>query len=484
MATGVFLRLYRLDWQSLWVDEVHTIGPALTATSLADAYWNYINLAPTPPFYYLFIMEWTRWFGFSEYALRLPSALFGIATVAVLWFGMRRSHSREATAIATILMALSWPAIYYSQEVRAYSAVLFFMTWAAVAWMALVKDIGASRGSDWAHLTVAGLLATATHPFGFILVAFLYLYLFFLAVAARRYVVRTVLLGALPVLAYAAWLAGNLLGIQWALGGAMWERPDLRFFVDIGAFLFHHPVPALLTAIVPLGLGAAAYFGVLRRAVVARALDQPAVYLPFMLGVPFAFIFAVAQVQPFLYTRYLIVFLPFIYAFFAVVVTARRWRVPATPVLLVAALATSSLYWIVRDYYVVDKEQAREVSQFVRSIAGPSDVIVAGCQEGPPFECKVGPGSRTDADWSKYLYYLNYETLPELRIVPETFAGPIELRALLDRLEARGYDRLIALGSRAGRGYVLALADEMKARGKTCTETWFHQALAAVCRRQ
>lgn len=482
VGLGVFLRFYRLDWQSLWVDEISTLGPALHGTSLADGFWGYINLNPTPPLYYWFIQTWAAAFGFGEWTLRLPSALFGVATVAVVWFGLRRTFTREIVAITTVLMALSWPAIYYSQEVRTYSAVLFFVTWAAVSWVAILKDFERAPSGLWWQLSAAGLLATLSHPFGFIITGFQILYLFGLALLRRRHVVRVFLAGALQLAVYLAWIAANLSGLDWVLGaGIVFSRPGLSFLVDVGAFLFHHPVPALLIAVIPLSIGAWPYAKRLAAALTSRAWNDPAIALPFMLAVPFLFVFSVAQVVPFMYSRYLIVFLPFIYMFYAVVVTSPRWRSATTPVVLMSALTVLATYWIVRDYYVVDKEQVRELVHYVRTHATQNSAILTGCDPGPPFECALGTGARTDADWSKYLYYLNYDHLPELTVVPDAFNTVGEIDGLLARYRAAGKDTLIVFGSRAGTGYVGLAKDFLAQRSISCQVVEFHLALAATC---
>ncbi len=481
-AVGAFFRFFRLDWQSLWVDEIHTLGPSLHAVSLGDAFWNYINLAPTPPLYYLFMMFWTEISNFSELLVRLPSAVFGLATIVVFWIGVRKVFGPWIAASAAILMALSWPGVFYSQEARGYSAVLFCVTWAAVLWMKVLHDFDASSRNDWLILLSASILSAAIHPFGFIITAFMFGYLFVVALARGRFVVRALVAGSVLVACYLVWMAVNLLGIQWVLGeGTIYIRPGLWFFVHIGAFLFHHPMVAVLTCGVPLAIGAVGYFKRLKSATLDRAWHDPAIYLPYILLVPFAFVFAVAQVQPFLYSRYLIVFLPFIYMLYAFVLAQRVWHRPALQVVIMAAVAIPASYWIFRDYYEVDKPQTRELARYVISNSDNSTAIITGCNPNPPFECALGEGRRTDADWSKYLYYLNYNDLPNLPIVPDVFEDLEGLDRLVDEYRANGKRRLILMGSRTGVGYVNKAVPHLERLGFVCSRTQFHLAEAAEC---
>ena len=482
VAVGVFFRFYRLDYQGLWVDEIHTLGPALHAASLSDAFWNYINLAPTPPFYYIFMMLWTDLFGFTEFVVRLPSALLGVATVLVFWTGLRKVFGVPIAATATILMSLSWPAIFYSQEARGYSAVLLFVTWAAVIWMSILQDFQNSSRRDWLILLMASLLAAVTHPFGFIITAFMFGFLFLVSLSRKFFVKRALSLGSILVGCYLVWMALNLLGIQWVLGKeTIYAKPGLWFFIHIGAFLFHHPVPALLICVVPLTMGATGYYDRLRSALADHAWHDPAIYLPFILAMPFAFVFSVAQIQPFLYSRYLIVFLPFIYVLYAFVFAQWRWRRPAMQVVVMFVLAVSAAYWVFRDYYEVDKPQTRELAQFVLSKADSSTAIVTGCNPNPPFECALGDGRRTDADWSKYLYYLNYAHLPEMSLIPSVFDDLAGLDHLIIDYRKQGKRQLILMGSRSGVGYVDTAVAHLDLQGIMCRQTRYHLAVAAEC---
>jgi len=481
VAFGAFVRLFRLNWQSLWVDEIHTLGPALHATSVADAFWNYINLAPTPPFYYLFMMGWTNAFGFSETTLRLPSALAGIATIGVFWWGLTRVFDRQTSAVATIFMALSWPALFYSQEVRGYAAVLLFTTLAAVLAVKILKNFDGAPLGAWLFLLGASVFAAMTHPFGFVINGFLLLYLFAVALARRRWRLRSFLVGAFLLAAYVPWLVVNLMGAKWVLESPVFSRLGAGFFVEIGAFLFHHPAPAVLIAIIPLAIGGLAYIGQFRAALLRGALENPVVFLPFMLAAPFAFVFLIAQFQPFLYTRYLIVFLPYIYMFFAVVLMSRTWRNEIFPVGLVFVLGLTAQFWIFRDYYEIAKPQTRELAQYVLSQSNDTTAIVTGCDPAPPFECALGSGKATDADWSKYLFYLNRDQLPAFTVVPDVFYTMADLDLLVNRYRANGVGRVILMGSRGGLAYVATATGHMQNNGFECRPRQFHLASAAIC---
>src|SRR5271169_926145 len=78
------LRLSTLDLQSFWYDEAFTPVHVLHA-SLAATLRSVVHTENSPPLWY--VLEWAdaRVLGTGEVALRLPSALAGIATVPVAW---------------------------------------------------------------------------------------------------------------------------------------------------------------------------------------------------------------------------------------------------------------------------------------------------------------------------------------------------------------------------------------------------------------
>ena len=82
------LRLPTLGSQSLWLDEVLT--GRLARGSLGDLLHRVATEEANPPLFYLLEWAWTRVAGTSEVALRLPSALFGIALVPVAFAIGRR----------------------------------------------------------------------------------------------------------------------------------------------------------------------------------------------------------------------------------------------------------------------------------------------------------------------------------------------------------------------------------------------------------
>ncbi len=167
VVLAALLRLSTLDLQSFWYDEayvpVHTLHASLVATLRSVE-----HRENTPPLWYVLIWVWSRIFGTGMLALRLPSALAGIATVPMAW-GIGQQLAGRRAAIATAALVATNPLlVWYSQEARAYG--LFVLMAALAMWCWLRADADPTRGRLTAF-AASGAAALATHYFAVFLLA-------------------------------------------------------------------------------------------------------------------------------------------------------------------------------------------------------------------------------------------------------------------------------------------------------------------------
>ncbi len=173
LILAFILRLIALN-QSLWLDEA--IG-ALVARDMSytQILTDFMRVDNHPPLYYLLLKSWTSVFGYSEISLRMPSVLFGVGTVYVTYLicnqfsvvssqlsdsrisdvgsekpktGKLRSENRKPKTdnrnlpllplLASLFLATSQFAIYYSQEARMYAMDAFFASLAVYAFLKIM----------------------------------------------------------------------------------------------------------------------------------------------------------------------------------------------------------------------------------------------------------------------------------------------------------------------------------------------------------
>ena len=124
LLLAFFLRIYKLDYNSLRTDECLTFFIA-SKESLSQLLTVVIG-TKQQPLYYLLIYFWVKIFGTSEFSLRLPSVIFGIASVFVTYKLSRiLFKNKEVGIISSCLAALSIMNINYSHDARPYTLALF-----------------------------------------------------------------------------------------------------------------------------------------------------------------------------------------------------------------------------------------------------------------------------------------------------------------------------------------------------------------------
>ncbi len=166
LLLAFLLRVYQLDFQSLWWDEGHSI--AMASVPIA-----YIAVQPGmdvhPPGYFVLLHLWMGIVGVSEYALRFLSVLFSVLTVALM-IRFARTLSYAAAVGCGVFATLLPLYVAYAQEVRMYSMVTFLASISGYAqWRILFH---ASSWRWWSVYVVATVAGLYTHYFGLFIAIF------------------------------------------------------------------------------------------------------------------------------------------------------------------------------------------------------------------------------------------------------------------------------------------------------------------------
>jgi 4-amino-4-deoxy-L-arabinose transferase-like glycosyltransferase len=167
IVIGTGLRFYRID-TGLWFDEIQTLLDSVRSP-LARIVTHFPSNNDHPLYSVLAHLS-VSFFGESPLSLRLPSALFGVATLPLLYMvGVAISDRREAAAAAAIL-TVSYHHIWFSQNARGYTALLFCVllaTYALIRWLDtgrrgfLICYAVVTAAGSYAHLTM--ILVSVSH---------------------------------------------------------------------------------------------------------------------------------------------------------------------------------------------------------------------------------------------------------------------------------------------------------------------------------
>jgi mannosyltransferase len=139
-VVGGFLRVFLLGNKGMWLDETFSVW--MVKHSVVDMLQWIVKIDQHPPLYYLLLHYWIALNGDTPYYARLLSALFGAATIPIIYLIGKRMSGVVVGVAAAVFLALSLFNIYFAQETRMYTLLTFN---AAVAIYALVRLLTDSR---------------------------------------------------------------------------------------------------------------------------------------------------------------------------------------------------------------------------------------------------------------------------------------------------------------------------------------------------
>jgi len=135
------LRLYALGGKSLWLDEI--ISVRRVRGSFPEMIGEVATHDAHPPLYYV-LQYAAKALGGGEAAVRVPSALAGIALVYVVYRIAGRLFDETAGLLAAGLCAVSAFQVYFSQEARPYALAMLL---AAVSLWLFLRILDRAQGT-------------------------------------------------------------------------------------------------------------------------------------------------------------------------------------------------------------------------------------------------------------------------------------------------------------------------------------------------
>jgi 4-amino-4-deoxy-L-arabinose transferase-like glycosyltransferase len=189
LALAAVFRMLGLG-KSIWLDEASTIQVILSPN-----FFQAVRSYDHPPLYLAFLRMWSS-FGTSEIFLRIPSVLFGIATVGIIVKDLQ-GRSRLAALLAGVLSIVSPVLLSASQEIRDYALLALLTALSCYCAGKLVQSPGSKPAGIGLALSLTG--AVSTHLVGVFLIPALAVYLVCFP-ATRR--LKNLALFILPVVSF------------------------------------------------------------------------------------------------------------------------------------------------------------------------------------------------------------------------------------------------------------------------------------------
>ncbi len=385
LLLGAALRIFDLPGKDIWLDEAYSLRFARL-----DLHEIFFLDQDTPPLYYVILHWWIAVFGTSEWALRMPSALFGIASIFAIYKVGQRLFDDEVGVLSALLMAVSVLQIRYAQEARTYTLTILLTLLSMYFFLGLLKKFGLKNSIGY---VVCSTLLIYSHVYGlFIVLAqnICFVAFFFLSGhATGRKLSAWIALQALLVALFSPWIANLLERVLEVQEGFWVPQAHLR---DIYSSFIAYASGSSWLLLLFLVLSSFALVslrktrgGAARSAISASpggcrwktrlASADKVGFLLVWLAVPIVVPFIISQVsQPIYVTRYTIV------ASLALLILVARgisnlpaWHMKLVTIGVVVALTLTQL----TAYYTVSrKEQWRDATQYVDSHSRSGDVVL------------------------------------------------------------------------------------------------------------
>jgi len=238
LSFGFFLRIHDLSFLSLWRDEPryvelskHSLDYIIKALKLQLVY---------PPLYHFFLHFWMKLFGSSEFVLRLPSVLFGVSSISILFILVKNVINKRIALISSFLLSISPLHIWYSRNVSSYATLTFFMLLSAYFFLRALRD---DQWRDWFAYAVSMLIGMYIH----------YSTLFFLVVILgvniwQSWKTKSIASKAVRINGFiflfflpGLWLfSHNIFNLAEVIPGRDFSLKDIKLVVESGTRVFVH----------------------------------------------------------------------------------------------------------------------------------------------------------------------------------------------------------------------------------------------------
>ncbi|WP_125172460.1 dolichyl-phosphate-mannose--protein mannosyltransferase [Leptospira levettii] len=361
LGIGVFLRVYQLDRQSLWGDELFSVHSS--SIDSWSEFFKVISSDPHPPLFQIILKLWLKIpFQNQEILAKIFSLTVSILNLILVWL-LSGHLSIKIRLLFLFLFSVSPGAIYYAQEVRSYSLLLLLSTIFFLL-VTKLKNPVIKQKSILISLLVLSILISYIHLFGFIYSGFLILFLFLIhSFSERKISIVFLTIGIIVILAYFPFLihlkqAGRIETAGWI------SAPDSILFLGFYNLFFSVSIKHLiLTVILPLIL----FLVLLIRNLVNIKISNwnfqtSTIYLFVALSIIFLttlFSFYI----PITTSRNWIVTLPLIYYFISVEMSSLKYFKFFILILILSVVF--SLMSLRKNFYIEFKEDWRGATQVI-----------------------------------------------------------------------------------------------------------------------
>lgn len=197
-----------------------------------------------------FLFFWTKWFGVTEWVVKLPFLIFGIFSLILIYVIAKQWFNKNTALLSLSFVSVLQCHVMYSQIARPYISGLFF-TLLAVYFFTLIHKNEKVNYWHFIGLILAFTLSMFNHYFSFFFALLVGIAgLFFLRGKKLLFFILAGFVSAVLFLPHLHITLHHL-----SVGGIGWlSKPDVHFVFNYFSYLFHYSTFYFVFVILVLGV--------------------------------------------------------------------------------------------------------------------------------------------------------------------------------------------------------------------------------------
>jgi uncharacterized membrane protein len=183
VISGVILRIYNINFDDLWYDEIISFWVANPEHPIVDFLKIHNNIEITTPTFNFILKVFFELFGYDVNLGRYLPAIFSILTI-ITTFYLSKILIGNFFLLPIFLISFNIFLIKYSQELRVYSVLIFFASLSLIFFLKLLNE--KIKKIDVTYFLITLLILISLHLFSLFVVASYILYLLLVYIKKKK----------------------------------------------------------------------------------------------------------------------------------------------------------------------------------------------------------------------------------------------------------------------------------------------------------
>ena len=167
-VSGLFLRIYNINFEDLWFDEQASFFIADPKLDINETILLIKDLDRTNLFFILILKKFFELFGYNPDIGRILTVFIGVISIPALSYLTFQIKKNSGYLLVAFLSSISWYLISYSQELRPYSLLFLLSILSVIFFFKLIDEDNKTINLNFFLFVLFSSLAALTHIFFFL----------------------------------------------------------------------------------------------------------------------------------------------------------------------------------------------------------------------------------------------------------------------------------------------------------------------------